>query len=82
MHNRLDTLIRSKTLLAALVAAVVLAVAGSTYGYAALSSSVTLSVDGQEKEVTALGDTVGEVLESEGIDVGEHDEVAPGSTSR
>ncbi len=78
MHNRLDTLIRSKTLLAALVAAVVLAVAGSTYGYAALSSSVTLSVDGQEKDVTALGDTVGEVLESEGIDVGEHDEVAPG----
>ncbi len=78
MHNRLDTLVRSKTLLAALVAAVVLAVAGSTYGYAALSSSVTLSVDGQEKQVTALGDTVGEVLESEGIDVGAHDEVAPG----
>ncbi len=78
MHNRLDTLVRSKTLLAALVAAVVLAVAGSTYGYAALSSSVTLSVDGQEKEVTALGDTVGDVLESEGIDVGDHDDVAPG----
>ena len=78
MHNRLDTLVRSKTLLGALVAAVVLAVAGSTYGYAALSSTVTLSVDGQEEQVTALGNTVGDVLESEGIDVGEHDEVAPG----
>jgi uncharacterized protein YabE (DUF348 family) len=78
VHNRLDTLVRSKTLLAALVAAVVLAVAGSTYGYAALSSSVTLSVDGEEQQVTALGSTVGDVLESEGIDLGAHDEVAPG----
>ena len=34
--------------LVALVAAVVLAVAGTTVGYAALSNSVTLSVDGQE----------------------------------
>ena len=78
MRYRIDKLGKNKTLLGVLVAAVVLAVAGSTYGYATLSSRVTLSVDGQPREVTVLGGTVGAVLASEGIDVGEHDEVAPG----
>jgi uncharacterized protein YabE (DUF348 family) len=78
VHHRIDTLVRSKTLLAALVGGVVLAVGGSTYGYAALSSTVTVTVDGEDKRVTALGDTVGDVLEAEGIEVGEHDVVAPG----
>jgi uncharacterized protein YabE (DUF348 family) len=56
---------------------VVLAVAGTTYGYASLNKSVTLSLDGRSQNVTALGDTVGDVLESEGIELGAHDEVAP-----
>ncbi|WP_279633194.1 resuscitation-promoting factor [Nocardioides euryhalodurans] len=71
-------LVHSKAVLVGLVAAVVLALAGTTYGYNALNTSVTLSLDGQEREVTAMGDTVGAVLESEGIEVGEHDLVAPG----
>ncbi|MEO5854149.1 MAG: transglycosylase family protein [Nocardioides sp.] len=78
MRYRIDKLGKNKTLLGVLVAAVVLAVAGSTYGYAALTSRVTLSVDGQSREVTAMGETVGAVLAAQGIDVGRHDEVAPG----
>ena len=78
MRYRIDKLGKNKTLLGVLVAAVVLAVAGSTYGYAALTSRVTLSVDGQSREVTAMGETVGAVLAAQGIDVGMHDEVAPG----
>ena len=77
MQHRIDQLIRSKTLLGVLAAAVLLTVAGSTYGYAALSSRVTLSLDGQTHDVTALGDTVGDVLEAEGVTLGTHDEVAP-----
>ncbi|CAI9416509.1 resuscitation-promoting factor [Nocardioides sp. T2.26MG-1] len=61
----------------ALAAVVVLAVAGSTWGYSALSKTVTLSVDGKSQEVTAFGGTVGDVLESEGIEVSARDVVAP-----
>ncbi len=69
--------LHSKKLLVALVAGVVLAVTGTTLGYAALSKDVTVSVDGETREVSALGDTVGDVLDAEGIEVGEHDVVAP-----
>jgi resuscitation-promoting factor RpfB len=78
VQYRIDKLVRSKTMLGLLVVAVVLTVAGSTLGYAAMSSKVTLSLDGQPREVTALADTVGGVLEAEGVTVGEHDVVAPG----
>ncbi|MBD8870670.1 transglycosylase family protein [Nocardioides sp. MJB4] len=47
-------------------------------GYAALNKEVTLSVDGEARTVNALGSTVGEVLESEDIEVDERDVVAPG----
>ncbi len=42
---------------------------------------MTVSVDGEPHEVTAIGDTVGDMLEAEGIEVGEHDRVARASTS-
>lgn len=77
-HSTFATLIKSRTALVVLATTVILAVAGTTWGYAALSTSVTLTIDGQSQEVTALGDTVGEVLDAEGIEVGEHDIVAPG----
>ncbi|HEX6148152.1 transglycosylase family protein [Nocardioides sp.] len=70
-------LIDSKTALVGLTAGVILAVAGTTYGYTSLSNTVTLSLDGQEREVTAMGGTVGEVLESEGIEVTDKDKVFP-----
>jgi uncharacterized protein YabE (DUF348 family) len=74
----LSRIIHSKALLVTLVAAVVLALAGTTYGYSAMSKDVTLSLDGQEKDVTVMGDDVGDVLAAEGIEVGEHDQVFPG----
>lgn len=66
----------------ALAAVVVLAVAGSTWGYSALSKTVTLSIDGKDHQVTAFGGTVGDVLESEGIEVSARDVVAPSVDER
>jgi uncharacterized protein YabE (DUF348 family) len=60
-----------------LVAVIVAAVAGTTVGYAALSKDVTLTLDGRTTHVSAIGDTVGDVLASEGIDVTDKDLVAP-----
>ncbi|HTW14357.1 MAG TPA: ubiquitin-like domain-containing protein [Nocardioides sp.] len=77
MRDALTRLTRSRIALVALSSVVVLAVAGSALGYRALSTTVTVSVDGQDREVSAMADTVGDVLESEGIEVGEHDLVAP-----
>jgi uncharacterized protein YabE (DUF348 family) len=76
-RNLIARLTRSRTALAGLTGGVVLALAGTTYGYEALSTDVTLSVDGRERQVSALGGTVGDVLEAEGIEVGDHDLVAP-----
>jgi len=75
--SQLDRLSRKRGLLAVLVAVVALAVAGTTVAYAAMAKSVTLSLDGKAQEVTAFGGTVADVLEAEGVDVGDHDQVAP-----
>jgi resuscitation-promoting factor RpfB len=81
-HSKLAHLTRrlfhSRPLMVALATLVVLAVAGTTYGYASLSKSVTLSLDGRSQQVTSLGGTVGDVLDAQGVEVGTHDEVAPG----
>jgi len=61
----------------ALAAVVVLAVAGSTWGYTALSKSVTLTIDGKSKQVSAFGGTVGDLLDAQGVDVTSRDRVAP-----
>ena len=57
--------------------ATTIALAGTTFGYANLNKSVTLSVDGQTSQVRTSADTVGALLKSEGIDVNTHDVVAP-----
>jgi resuscitation-promoting factor RpfB len=77
VRRKIAQLGNSRAALITLVAVVVLAVAGTTFGYAKMSKSVTLSLDGQAEQVHALGSTVGDVLTSEGIDVGDHDVVAP-----
>jgi uncharacterized protein YabE (DUF348 family) len=77
-RSTLARLINSKATFLGLSTAAVLAVAGTTVGYSAMSHDVTVSVDGQEREVSALGGTVGDVLESEGIEVEDRDVVAPG----
>lgn len=65
-------------LFVALATVVALAVGGTVAGYAVLTTSYQLSVDGETREVSSTGDTVGEVLASEGIEITEHDLVAPG----
>ena len=77
MRARIAQLSSSKAVLAILVAVVIAAVAGTTVGYAALSRSVTLTLDGKTEQVGAMGGTVGDVLADEGIEIGPHDEVAP-----
>ncbi len=77
-HSTLARLVRSKRALAALVGVAAIAVAGTTYGYASMGTTVTMSVDGRTQEVTSFADTVGEVLEDEGIEVTDRDVVAPG----
>jgi len=54
-----------------------IAVAGTTYGYASMGATVTMSVDGRTQEITSSADTVGEVLDEEGIEVSDRDVVAP-----
>jgi resuscitation-promoting factor RpfB len=52
-----------------------------TVAFASFDKSIDLVVDGQHQSVHAFGDTVGDVLTSEGIRVGEHDLVSPAPTS-
>jgi uncharacterized protein YabE (DUF348 family) len=68
---------RSKFALIATIAVIVLAVSGATFGYQAMSTPVTLSVDGEERQLRVSGDTVGDVLEAEGIELTSHDLVQP-----
>ena len=77
MRARIAHLSKSKAVLATLVATIVVAVGGSTLGYAALSKSVTLSLDGQATTVDARGETVADVLSAEGIEITDKDLVAP-----
>ncbi len=57
--------------------ATALAVAGTTFAYAALNNDVTLAVDGQTSEITTMSRTVSDVLAGQGITLGAHDVVAP-----
>ena len=77
MRRTIARLGHSRVALISLLTLVVLALAGTTLGYAKMSKNVTLSLDGQAQQVHALGSTVGDVLDAQGIDVSEHDVVAP-----
>ncbi|MEO9323396.1 ubiquitin-like domain-containing protein [Nocardioides sp. C4-1] len=69
---------RSRLVLGGLVALVAAAVAGTTVGYASLRDDVTVTVDGEARDISTSADTVADVLDDEGIEIGEHDLVAPG----
>ena len=71
-----------KIIPAVVAGAAVLAVAGGSYGYASLDKDVHLSVDGSGDEVSTMAGTVGDVLQSRGIELGEHDLVAPAPGTR
>jgi len=77
----LGKLIHSKAILVGLTALVIASVAGVTFGYAAMSKQVTLTLDGRTEKVSAMGDTVRDVLSSEGINIGAHDVVLPSPDS-
>jgi uncharacterized protein YabE (DUF348 family) len=76
--SRLTSRLKTRTALVVTSAVAVVAVAGTAFGYASLSKSVTLSLDGRTEQVTAMGGTVGDVLDSQGIEIDSHDRVAPG----
>ncbi len=77
-RNPLARLMNSRATFVGLSTAAVLAVAGTTYGYSSMSHDVTVSLDGQQRQVSAMSGTVGEVLDEEGIEVSDRDVVAPG----
>jgi uncharacterized protein YabE (DUF348 family) len=81
VRSTIAHLTKSKAALGVMVAAVLMAVAATGAGYAAMSKTVTLSVDGKAQEVRVLGSTVRDVLEAQNIAVGERDVVAPGLDS-
>jgi uncharacterized protein YabE (DUF348 family) len=76
-RNPFARLINSRAALVGLTTTALVAVAGVTYGYNAMQTSVTMSIDGQQHHVTAMGHTVGDMLTAEGIHLGPHDIVAP-----
>jgi uncharacterized protein YabE (DUF348 family) len=64
------------------VAAVVVLLAAAIGGtLIAITKSVTITVDGQMREVSTLSGSVGGALESAGLSVGEHDVLAPTADS-
>ncbi len=52
-----------------------------TVAFTSFDKSVDLVVDGHHQSVHAFGSTVGDVLSSEGITVGDHDIVSPSSST-
>jgi resuscitation-promoting factor RpfB len=65
------------TFLQATIAAVLTSLVGGGAAAIAMNNSVTLEVDGKTVEVNTYADTVGEVLQEEGISVGQHDLISP-----
>ncbi|HEX2075468.1 MAG TPA: transglycosylase family protein [Geodermatophilus sp.] len=64
-----------------LFALVLLGLVGGSLAYFAAQKSLTLTIDGQVQEVSTYADTVGEVLEEEGLQTRAHDVVLPGPES-
>lgn len=58
-------------------ASVLALVLGGTAAFASLHKTVTLDVDGELTTVSAFGRTVEDVLDAQGVDVGERDLVVP-----
>jgi len=77
VRQHLARISKSRIALVGAAAVAAVAVVGTTVGYASMGKDVTLNVDGQVDHVTASGDTVGDVLQDQGISLNSHDEVAP-----
>jgi resuscitation-promoting factor RpfB len=68
-----------RSLQLSLFAVVLLGLIGGTLAYVVAEKSVTLTVDGQIREVGTYAATVGDVLEEEGLEPAAHDVVLPGA---
>jgi uncharacterized protein YabE (DUF348 family) len=66
-----------KTVLKATIASILVTLIGGGAAAIAMNKSVTVDIDGQAHQVNTYADTVGEVLEDEGIKVGSHDALSP-----
>ena len=71
-----------KIALAILSAALTLGLVVGTVAYASARKSVTVSIDGKEHTVSTSAGTVADVLDDEGIYLGQHDAVAPSPSSK
>jgi uncharacterized protein YabE (DUF348 family) len=60
-----------------LFALVLVGLVGGSFAYFLAQKTVTLTVDGQSREVSTYADTVGEVLSDEGLQPASHDVVLP-----
>ena len=81
MRSTLAQLTRSKAVLAVVVGAVVAALAATGIGYATMSKTVTLSIDGRSEQVHTFGDRVADVLKDQNLTLSGHDVVAPSADS-
>jgi uncharacterized protein YabE (DUF348 family) len=77
VRQKLARISKSRIALVGAAAVAAAAVIGTTVGYASMGKEVTLNVDGKVDHVSATGDTVGDVLQDQGIALSTHDEVAP-----
>ncbi|WP_285751655.1 resuscitation-promoting factor [Lentzea sp. NBRC 105346] len=59
------------------VAAVLVSISGGGVTAMAMDKSVTVDIDGKAQTVHSFDSTVGEILQEEGIKVGEHDALSP-----
>jgi uncharacterized protein YabE (DUF348 family) len=66
-----------KTVLKATIASVLVTLIGGGAAAIAMNKSVTVDIDGEAHQVSTYADTVGEVLQDEGISVGSHDALSP-----
>jgi uncharacterized protein YabE (DUF348 family) len=80
VRSTVALLTRSRATLV-VVGAVVLAIAATGIGYAAMSKTVTLSLDGHTRQVKTFSGNVGDVLKDQRVKLGDHDVVAPSVTS-
>jgi uncharacterized protein YabE (DUF348 family) len=67
----------SRSWLMGLTGIIAVALAASTFGYFALTRTVTVSLDGKSHSVRTFGHDVADVLASDGVTVGTHDVVVP-----
>ena len=70
-----------RSLKSVLFALVLLGLVGGSAAYFAAQKSLTLTVDGQAREVRTYAGTVGEVLEEEGLQTQSHDVLLPDAAS-